>query len=180
MRPPQMALIALMASASFAQDTRQVTEPKIPRSCTVLTAVLTAQGTTLAEPDEKKLDTQRIQKALDDCPPGQSVELKASGKHDAFLSGPLDLRKGVTLLVDRGVVLFASRNPRDYDVEAGVCGTITKGGRGCRALINGRDVSDAAVMGEGIIDGRGGAKILGQDITWWDLAEKARAGGTQN
>jgi polygalacturonase len=175
-----MALIALMASASFAQDTRQVTEPKIPRSCTVLTAVLTAQGTTLAEPDEKKLDTQRIQKALDDCPPGQSVELKASGKHDAFLSGPLDLRKGVTLLVDRGVVLFASRNPRDYDVEAGVCGTITKGGRGCRALINGRDVSDAAVMGEGIIDGRGGAKILGQDITWWDLAEKARAGGTQN
>lgn len=175
-----VAVIALSACALFAQDTRQVTEPKIPRSCKVLTAALTAQGSTLAEADEKKLDTLRIQKALDDCLPGQSVELTAAGKHDAFLSGPLDLRKGVTLLVDQGAVLFASRNPRDYDIEPGVCGTITKGGRGCRALINGKDVADAGVMGDGVIDGRGGAKMLGQDITWWDLAEKARAGGNQN
>ena len=35
-------------------------------------------------------------------------------------------------------------------------------------------------MGDGIIDGRGGEKILGQDITWWELADKARAGGNQN
>jgi polygalacturonase len=35
-------------------------------------------------------------------------------------------------------------------------------------------------MGGGTIDGRGWAKILGQESSWWDLAEKARRGGTQN
>lgn len=174
-------LLFLVALASVrAQDTRQVKEPKIPRSCVVLTANLAAQGTTLAEADETNLDTKRIQQALDQCKAGQAVELKSVGNHNAFLSGPLDLRQGVTLLIDRETILFASRNPRDYDIEPGVCGTITQGGHGCNALINGRHVSDAAVMGDGIIDGRGGYKILGQDITWWDLAEKARAGGNQN
>jgi len=35
-------------------------------------------------------------------------------------------------------------------------------------------------MGDGIIDGRGHAKLIGQNVSWWDLAEQARAGGTQN
>jgi polygalacturonase len=34
-------------------------------------------------------------------------------------------------------------------------------------------------MGDGVIDGRGGEKILGSSVSWWDLAEKARAGGRQ-
>jgi hypothetical protein len=29
-------------------------------------------------------------------------------------------------------------------------------------------------MGDGAIDGRGGAKLLGQDVTWWDLAKQAK------
>jgi polygalacturonase len=175
------ALLSFLALACVqAQDTRQVKEPKIPPLCVALTANLTAQGTTLAEADENKLDTQRIQQALDRCKAGQAVELKSAGNHNAFLSGPLELRQGVTLLIDRDTILFGSRNPRDYDLEPGVCGTITESGHGCNALLNGRHVSDAAVMGDGIIDGRGGYKILGQDITWWDLAEKARAGGNQN
>ena len=29
-------------------------------------------------------------------------------------------------------------------------------------------------MGEGSIDARGGAKLLGQDVTWWDLAHEAK------
>ena len=173
-------LFLLALACVGAQDTRQVKEPQIPPSCAVLTANLIAQGTTLADADENKLDTKRIQQALDQCKPGQGVELKSAGNHNAFLSGPLDLRQGVTLLIDRDTILFASRNPRDYDIEPGICGTITQGGHGCNALINGRHVSDAAVMGDGIIDGRGGYKILGQDITWWDLAEKARTGGNQN
>jgi len=47
-------------------------------------------------------------------------------------------------------------------------------------MINGDGVKGAGVMGEGTIDGRGGARILGQNITWWDLAEQARKGGNQN
>lgn len=34
-------------------------------------------------------------------------------------------------------------------------------------------------MGDGVIDGRGGQKMLGRDATWWDLAEEARKGGNQ-
>lgn len=163
-----------------AQDTRQVKEPKIPASCAVLNAQLTAPGDALAPADETKLDTTRIQESINRCPPGQAVELKASGGHAAFLAGSMDLRRGVTLVIDGGVTLFGSRNPRDYDLRPGVCGTITEDGHGCRAIINGDHVADAGVMGDGVIDGRGGSTILGQDITWWDLAEKARKGGVQN
>ena len=86
----------------------------------------------------------------------------------------------MVLAVNRGTYLFASRNPRDYDRRPGVCGTITQDGRGCKALINGDNVSDAGVMGDGVIDGRGGETMLGQNISWWNLADQARAGGTQN
>lgn len=66
------------------------------------------------------LDTARIQQALDQCPSGKAVVLeRASGRLDAFLSGPLELRHGVALIVSRNTYLFASRNPRDHDVTAG-------------------------------------------------------------
>ena len=170
----------IAVGALHAQDTRTVTEPKIPPACAAVPAQLTSLGGTIAAGDEHKPDTARIQAALDRCPPGRAVELKAEGSHDAFLSGPLQLRRGVALVVDRGAMLYASRNPRDYDLTPGVCGTITPRGHGCKALINGDHVPGAGVMGEGLIDGRGGAKIMGEEFTWWDLAEKARKGGTQN
>src|SRR5579883_1240032 len=97
-----------------AQDTRHVREPAVPRICIVLRSELSSVGgLKLREADESKPDTQRIQQAIEQCPQGQAVELKADGAHDAFLSGPLELRTGRTLLIDQGVVLFGSRNPRD-------------------------------------------------------------------
>jgi polygalacturonase len=165
-------LLLLAASGVLAaQDTRTVSEPTIPPACATIAATPF---------DESHPNTTRIQQALDSCTPGKAVVLKAEGNNKAFLSGPLDLRRGVTLVVPAGVTLIASRNPRDYDVEPGVCGTVNEKGHGCRALINGNNVEGAAVMGDGIIDGRGGEKILGQSITWWDLAEQARKGGSQN
>jgi polygalacturonase len=177
-----LALAALWAAVPLAaQDTRNVVEPTIPPACTVLKAKLGRAGTSIVPEDEGKLDTARIQAAIDGCAPGRAVVLQpAAYRTDAFLSGPLDLRKGVTLVVDRGAYLYGSRNPRDYDTRPGVCGTIThEGGRGCRGLINGDDEADAGVMGDGVIDGRGGETILGQPITWWNLADQARAGGSQ-
>ena len=35
------------------------------------------------------------------------------------------------------------------------------------------DVKNAAIMGDGVIDGRGYAKILGKDYSWWEMARKA-------
>ena len=58
-----------LALPARAQDTRNVTEPLIPRNCKVLTAALSAidGNKTIAASDESKLDT-RIQQALDACP----------------------------------------------------------------------------------------------------------------
>lgn len=163
----------LLACLLAAQDTRTVVEPTIPPSCTVLTARLTSP---LKSSDESSLDTARIQEALDHCTAGHAVELKNDGAFNAFLSGPIELRQGVTLLVDAHTTLYGSRNPRDYDISPGVCGTVNKEGHGCKPLIGGNNISGAAVMGDGVIDGRGGSQLIGQKESWWGLAEDARVG----
>jgi len=190
-----LAVVALLGVAGMleAQDTRQVTEPKIPQSCTQLAAQLRAVSDKLTEADEGKLDTARIQGALDRCKPGMAVELKPASGNNAFLTGPLEMRTGVTLLVDEGVTLFGSRDAAVYDSTApdatqGLCGTIATGAPpaafpapqrpapargGCRPLISIMNVKDAAIMGDGIIDGRGYAKILGKDYSWWEMSRKA-------
>ncbi|MGB9458574.1 MAG: glycosyl hydrolase family 28 protein [Bryobacteraceae bacterium] len=166
---------------AIAQDTRKVVEPSIPPACATLYAKIGRAATSIAPGDEGKLDTARIQAALDACPGGRAVVLeRASERNDAFLSGPLQLRRGVALVVAGGAYLYASRNPRDYDLRPSVCGTITQEGHGCQALINGDGISGAAVMGDGVIDGRGGETILRQNISWWNLADMARAGASQN
>lgn len=176
-------LLLLIPFSLIAQDTRTVREPVFPPACTTLQAKIGRAGTSLMPEDETKLDTQRIQAAIDQCPAGHAVVLQRSAtRTDAFLSGPLSLRKGVTLLVDRGAFLYASRNPRDYDLTSpgGVCGTITDNSHGCKALINVENAADSGVMGDGVIDGRGGEAMIGQTLTWWNLADRARKGGTQN
>ena len=172
----------VVGSPLLAQDTRTVVEPKFPAACTTLSADLIPDAdTTLFAADEAKYDTQRIQKALDGCAPGRAVFLKASGNRRAFLSGPLMIKAGVTLVVDTNATVFASRNPRDYDTDQpGRCGTVDARGRGCKALITTDRATGAAVMGPGTIDGRGWAKLIGRDSSWWDLAQAARAGGSQN
>jgi len=170
-----VALLALWPLALSAQDTRTVTEPVIPPVCASLGAKLAVvDGRTVAPEDENKLDTKRIQQALDGCPAGKAVELKADGSSAAFLAGPLQLRAGVTLLVSKGAVLFASRDPREFDIAPGACGIVNTRGRGCKPLIAGDSVAGAAVMGDGVIDGRGWAKLTGQTVSWWDLAQQAK------
>ena len=127
--------VVVMASGGWAQDTRTVTEPKIPAACVKLEAKLvTAPGETLKEADEANQDTARIQGAIDKCGAGKAVELASGAKGtNAFLSGPLTIGEGVTLLVDKGVTLFASRDPKDYDVNGpGTCGTLPAKGP-CKA-----------------------------------------------
>lgn len=168
-----------------AQDMRTVTEPVIPPVCATLHAQLASVNDsgvhTLAPADESKLDTARIQAAIDHCGKGRGVLLAASGAGDAFLSGPLELRAGVSLIVGKGATLFASRDPALYAYSPGSCGIVAHGfgRRGCKPLISVDHAPDAAVMGDGTIDGRGGEKMLGSPYSWWDLAEQARAGGGQ-
>jgi polygalacturonase len=198
-----VATAALMVSAHevCAQDTRTVTEPKIPPSCVVLAAVRVGHAETLMPEYDKTTDTARIQKALDTCKSGQAVELAEGVEHavigmesrpsNAFVSGALEMREGVTLLIDKGITLYASRDPKDFDPDPSgegklLCGTVAdvgasfdpakntaSQGRPCKPLISITNVKNAAIMGEGTIDGRGGAVIAGHDYTWWQMARAA-------
>ena len=170
-------LLALPLSQALlqAQDTRNVVEPHFPPACEVLTARLAAPGGALSDAGERQPDTARLQKAIDGCAPGKAVELKPSGNRQIFLSGPLHLKPGVTLLIDANAALFASRNPRDYDLTPGSCGVVNQRGRGCKPfLTGGRRRRGSGIMGDGAIDGRGGANLLGPNVSWWDLAKEAK------
>jgi polygalacturonase len=168
------AIFMLLIPFCHAQDTRHVVEPHFPTACVTLPAHISASGGLLTATEERQEDTTRIQQAIDHCGTGHAVELRSSGKAHIFLSGPLQLRPGITLLVDSGTVLYASRNPRDYDLTPGSCGVVDKRGHGCKPLITADHAPGAGVMGNGVIDGRGGARLLGQKVTWWELAHEAK------
>jgi polygalacturonase len=168
------ALPLSVALALPAQDTRTVTEPHIPSACAVLKARIAAVQGVIADKNEQQPDTARIQSAIDGCAQGQAVVLHASGRKDVFLSGPLTLRSGVTLVIDAKTALVASRDPRLYDVAPGSCGLVGEHGHGCKPLITADHVENSGIMGAGSIDGRGGAVILGEQSTWWELAHEAK------
>jgi polygalacturonase len=168
------AVILLSCAPSPAQDTRTVTEPKIPAACVVLDAAIAAPQGVIADADERRTDTARIQEAIDHCAAGYAVELRGKGGKQVFISGPLALRSGVTLVIDANTALVASRDPRLFDISLGSCGVVTEKGHGCKPLFFDDGARDAGIMGDGSIDGRGGAKLLGQDVTWWDLAHEAK------
>ena len=80
--PPVMALAAIPALR--AQDTRNVTEPRFPQACVVLTARISADKGVLSDAGERTPDTARIQDAIDHCEQGKAVELKPSGPRNIF------------------------------------------------------------------------------------------------
>lgn len=188
-----ITLLLAAASVVHAQDTRTVKEPAIPATCVTLKATLTPASATsqeielrasLAGSQNPALDTTRIQQAIDQCDRRHAVELASDGVNTAFLTGPLSLRTGVTLLIDKGVTLYATRNPEFYAVTPGSCGIVNDDSKsGCRPLITVKSATGSAIMGDGIIDGQGGARIMGEGNisakSWWDLADDARNAGRQ-
>jgi polygalacturonase len=165
-----------------------VTEPVIPTVCKTLTATRTASNRAFSSSDEANApDTSRIQSALNGCAgTGKAVELTASAGNNAFLSGPLTIGKGVTLLINAGTTLYGSRNPAAYQVSGKpACGTIASAEGGCAPLISVTGAGSAieGVRGstgsQGTIDGRGDQTIFGKSTTWWGLATAAKSGGNQ-
>jgi polygalacturonase len=189
-------LLAAAASALHAQDLRTVKEPVIPPACITLKATLTSAAATSGEIElhaaqagsqSPTLDTARIQQALDHCDKGRAVELAVlapDSPQTAFLTGPIYLRPGVTLLIDKAVTLYATRNPEYYALTPGSCGLVNDDSTiGCKPLITAKNATGSAIMGDGAIDGQGGARIFSDgklsNKTWWDLADDARNAGRQ-
>jgi polygalacturonase len=91
----------------------------------------------------------------------------SSGPGNGFISGPLVLPSGVTLWIDKGVTLYASRDVMAYNAGTTTyCGntavSATKAGSSsnCNALVSGSNLVNSAVVGDGRIDGRGYAEIV--------------------
>jgi polygalacturonase len=126
-------------------------EPTIPPACATLPATQNVSAGGL--PSEASLDTSAIQKALTACPSGQAVRLTTSGANNAFVTGPLTLPSGVTLWVDAGATLYATRDTKVWGAAAAL---ISVGG------------SNSGIVGDGVIDGQGDEPNLGASQSWWD------------
>ncbi|AXV79288.1 MULTISPECIES: glycoside hydrolase family 28 protein [Ralstonia solanacearum species complex] len=178
------------ADAPVSTQWGQVSEPSLPAAsavCKTLPATLTPSGGSIdsadGNPANSQPNTADIQSAIDNCPSGQAVKLvKGASGQTGFLTGPLQLKSGVTLWIDTGVTLFASRNPKDYDNGPGTCGTATKtNDKACKPLILADKTSKSGIVGGGTIDGRGGSLLTNganaNARTWWDVAWQNRSSG---
>ena len=91
-----------------------------------------------------------------------------NGPGNAFISGPLTLPSGVTLWIDKGVTLVATRDVMAYApnkagpycANTAVSASRAGSSGNCKALINGDNLVNSAVAGDGAIDGRGYAEIV--------------------
>jgi polygalacturonase len=180
-------------------DERLPFEPRLPdllRACSTLKADLTSaafaspsatdpdvdsSAAVAVNPANSNPDTARIQTALNSCHEGGVVRLAAAGANNAFLAGALTLPSGVTLWVDSGVTLYASRYPADYTASGLVAGnecgnaSSTTTGKACLSFITvAAGASGSGVAGLGTIDGRGGSALTGGPkagiMTWWDVS----------
>ena len=190
------ALLAQSATASGVSslptatgDGRSVSQPSIPGACVTLTADLSASSRAFSSSVEASApDTSRLQAALNSCTgTGKAVLLTGSTYRD-FLSGPLTVHAGESLVVGEGVTLYASRRATAYQNSSSsvTCGTLSSKEGGCNAFIT-VSGANAGVMGErgssgqGSIDGRGDESMLGTSTSWWTLAKEAQsAGSNQN
>ncbi|WP_161557680.1 glycosyl hydrolase family 28 protein [Acidisarcina polymorpha] len=163
-------------------------EPSFPQTCSVFRAVLHAnadegplpRASVEDQDDESNVETAELQQKLDRCEQGKAVELSlgTDPRRNAFLISPINVPVGVSLILDGGVTLYASRDPALYQQQTpGVtCGDlgpkdIYKVGVGCNSLIT--LTANSGIYGYGVIDGQGGKLLLSgpyaHDCTWWDL-----------
>jgi polygalacturonase len=89
-----------------------------------------------------------------------------TGPGDSFITGPLTLPSGVTLWIDRGVTVFATRDAMAFKTASTFCAntavSATKAGSSsnCQALINGNNLVNSAIVGDGSLDSRAYAEII--------------------
>src|SRR6266702_3395964 len=186
------ALVAQSATASGVSslptatgEARSVSQPSIPGVCATLTGDLTASSRAFTSSVESSApDTSRIQAALNSCSGSGKAVLLNGSTHKDFLSGPLTIHAGETLVLDQGVTLYASRKASAYQNPSSsvTCGTLASKEGGCNAFIT-VSGANAGIMGvrgnsgQGSIDGRGDESMLGTSTSWWTLAKEAQSAG---
>lgn len=179
---------AAQASTGVTTSWGVINEPSLPAANAVCKLVYATQKPVNglldaqldSDPKHSAPDTAAIQDAIKNCPSGQAVHLvQGANGESGFLIGPITLKSGVTLWIDKGVTVFASRNPADYDSGPGLCGIASTNSKAsCNALINGSHMVGSGIVGAGVIDGRGGSVLSnGANAnlrSWWDVAYQTK------
>ncbi|QJC33916.1 hypothetical protein GJT93_02240 (plasmid) [Enterobacteriaceae endosymbiont of Donacia provostii] len=147
----------------YAQDTRAVHEPVIPKVCKILIA------------DNKKDFTNEINNAIVGCAKQHKIiSLLPSSKGDNyFFSGPIIIPSFGGILINKGVILSAINDPNLYDKGNQICGELDNIGKGCNPFITLKG-ENSGLYGEGYIDGQGGSILKNKKYTWWQLATEAK------
>ena len=91
-----------------------------------------------------------------------------TGPGNGFITGPLVMPSGVTLWIDQGVTLYATRDVMAYSPAAGgpYCGNTAvaankAGSSGnCSPLFGGTNLVNSAIVGDGVVDSRAYAEIV--------------------
>ncbi len=105
-----------------------------------------------AKADGKTLDTEAIQKAIDECANngGGTVDFPAGN----YLSGTIIIKDNVVLNLQAGSKILGSKNIKDYPMYSQpVANNMDKDVY--RALIRGENLRNIGITGLGIIDGQG-------------------------
>ncbi|MBO4659556.1 MAG: right-handed parallel beta-helix repeat-containing protein [Prevotella sp.] len=101
-----------------------------------------------ARKSTKKVNTQAIQKAIDECHKNRGGRVVVPrGK---FLTGAIVLKSNVTLHLEEGAVLLGSKNPADYVITARQKGVMITA-----QLIFAAHANNIGITGNGTIDGQG-------------------------
>ncbi|OHB51641.1 MAG: hypothetical protein A2Y12_02010 [Planctomycetes bacterium GWF2_42_9] len=116
-----------------------------------------------AKGDAQTIDTNAIQNAINDCAKiGGGIVRISSG---TYLSKPIFLKNKVMLQLDEGAKLKATDEPQDF-LKKGRSLETVKSSSDFEAFVGGKNLTDVAITGKGIIDGSG--------LRWWIPAERAR------
>ena len=187
---PLAAPVGALAEAPVKTQWGMVPEPSWPTQiCATLPADIVSKGGSVDDYDADGVNTHpdhdRLQKAINDCKTGAIKLVMGDKGEDGFLISPITLKSNVILWVDKGVTVFASRDPKDYDTGEGDCGTANKQGhKSCHSLFEGRDLERSGLIGDGKIDARGGSRLLSGPNkgtkSWWDVAWQSKQGLSQH
>jgi len=116
-----------------------------------------------AKGDGKTLDTDAIQKALDECGQGGGTVRFPAG---TYLSKPITIRGSkTTVLLEDGAKLLATGEQAAF-LKEGTDWLAAESSSDFVPFISGKKLTDVTITGKGIIDGNGG--------NWWGPAEEAR------
>ncbi|OHB51048.1 MAG: hypothetical protein A2Y10_17135 [Planctomycetes bacterium GWF2_41_51] len=113
--------------------------------------------------DGRTIDTDAIQKAIDECGKAGGGTVLISAR--TYLSRPIFLCNRVNLQIDESAKLKATDDPQDF-IKPGKSVDTAKGSSDFFPFVGGKNLNDICITGKGVIDGSG--------VRWWIPAEEAR------